>query len=735
MIELRNLTKQYEGDNAGIFDINLKLDNNGLYFIKGKSGSGKTTLLNILGLIDSYDNGDYFLDGRNINSLSSKEIDELRCHSIGYIFQDYKLFEDLTINENIRISKDINATEDEIKSIMNRLDLGHLLNKQVKLLSGGQKQRVSIGRALLKKCNIILADEPTGNLDSVNSKETMEILKSVSKEKIVVIVSHDDDLANRYADEIIEIKDGKIISSTIQRNQEFSQKDNLNFNFNNKQAKYNKFINKVIKSSKKESIALFLFLFLAFLIMSISISLFSVNNVDTLYKCLNRTLEIYNTEITNVDNDQQYIFSGYSFIGIEDTLPIKKAYKTYIHQNDTVYGELQFMNTSSNNIELISGHLPQNSNEVVVSDYTYSLLDDKTYVNDFSQDLLITGVYKTKYKSAEFEKKESTLQTYLCKNLFNIAYVNDISIFNETNLTTKSYLFFNEDGIFGGKTQNLPISQMTETLIAGRSTCAKGEIVISSDLCDMYHIGYDSICGSTFSYNDYLKYLDDSVDYYYTPMSILKNLKIVGVFNGPHSYSNTTKIYLDSGDYANCLKIYNEYFNNISFKIDVNKPILKKLRNMNLRVVSYNSFALYDFINMFSFMKYVLLGLSSILIFITCLIVYKDVVSLREKKKQEIGTLFSLGYSKSDISNILIFKYLRFVLLCFVCSIPFDFLILFGVNASIKMVFQTLSNLLVFPYFYELLILFIIGGFVILLVIYSFQKIKKNNICYWMKHS
>lgn len=231
MIEIKNLTKIYNNSKTPVKALNnvsLVLPDNGLIFVLGKSGSGKSTLLNMLGGLDNITSGDVLFNGMSLKNLSSYELDSYRNDYVGIIYQNFNLFPNETVKSNILASSVIsskNVDKDEVGNICKRLDLDDKENSLVKNLSGGQKQRVAIGRAIIKNPEIVLADEPTGNLDSRTTKTIFNILKTISKDKLVIVISHDTKSALEYADRIIRLSDGKIISDEI-RNLEYKELPN-----------------------------------------------------------------------------------------------------------------------------------------------------------------------------------------------------------------------------------------------------------------------------------------------------------------------------------------------------------------------------------------------------------------------------------------------------------------------------------------------------------------------------
>ena len=190
--------------------VNLDFKKNELVFILGKSGSGKSTLLNIIGGLLEIDSGRVLLDDKDITKFSNRMLCNYRNNMIGNIFQDYHLIEYMSVIDNIKLGQTISNNNGDIEVILRKLGIYSKRRVKVNKLSGGEKQRVAIARAIVNNPEIILCDEPTGALDSSNSIKIMEILKELSTDKLVIVVSHDESLALKYADRIINITDGKV---------------------------------------------------------------------------------------------------------------------------------------------------------------------------------------------------------------------------------------------------------------------------------------------------------------------------------------------------------------------------------------------------------------------------------------------------------------------------------------------------------------------------------------------
>lgn len=219
MLETRNLGKIYKPKRGvpvkALNNVSLKFPEKGMIFLLGKSGSGKSTLLNLLGGLDKYDEGEIIIKGVSSKDFKQQYFDSYRNTYVGFIFQEYNILDEFSVGANIALAIELQgrkATDDEINNILKEVDLEGYGNRKPNELSGGQKQRVAIARALVKNPEIIMADEPTGALDSNTGKQVFDTLKKLSKDKLVIIVSHDRDFSEQYADRIIELSDGCVIS-------------------------------------------------------------------------------------------------------------------------------------------------------------------------------------------------------------------------------------------------------------------------------------------------------------------------------------------------------------------------------------------------------------------------------------------------------------------------------------------------------------------------------------------
>lgn len=219
MLETKELVKIYKPKKGvpvtALDKVSLKFPDKGMVFLLGKSGSGKSTLLNVLGGLDSYDGGEIIIKGVSSKNFKQQHFDSYRNTYVGFIFQEYNVLDEFSVGANIALAIELQnrkASDGEINGILKQVDLEGFGARKPNELSGGQKQRVAIARALVKKPQIIMADEPTGALDSNTGRQVFDTLKKLSETKLVIVVSHDREFAEQYADRIIELSDGHVIS-------------------------------------------------------------------------------------------------------------------------------------------------------------------------------------------------------------------------------------------------------------------------------------------------------------------------------------------------------------------------------------------------------------------------------------------------------------------------------------------------------------------------------------------
>lgn len=410
MLDLREVNKTYiinKNENCvAIKGVNLSLPSCGMVFILGKSGSGKSTLLNLIGGLDVCDSGgDILLNNKSLSSFTDKQLDAYRNTCVGFVFQECNMLEDFSIFDNILLSLNLQNRDKDYKKVsdvLKKLKIEEIKDRKPSEISGGQKQRVAIARAIVKDPNIILCDEPTGNLDSILSKDIFKILKKLSKDKLVVVVSHDVDSAEKYADRIIELSDGRVVRDEdclksrqsilyeenkiiIPKNKKLTSKDIKNINVQIQKSKSELVIKNAKLKKKKEKkqeefkdITLKQYkispkyafrvafknitikpvrLIFTILLMIISMSLFGLGQIFNSYNIIESSVKSFrNNNITNIVLKQgEYSATFNSFnnnaekeISLQSMMAIENAYDGVI---DCLYSaKFQFGKVTSDDI-------------------------------------------------------------------------------------------------------------------------------------------------------------------------------------------------------------------------------------------------------------------------------------------------------------------------------------------------------------------------------------------------
>ena len=222
MLELNGIVKNYSAggsDIRALRGISVKFRKNEFVSVLGPSGCGKTTLLNIIGGLDHYTSGDLIINGKSTKQYRDRDWDTYRNHSVGFVFQSYNLIPHQTVLSNVELALTLSGVSKAERrrraaEALEKVGLGDQLGKKPNQMSGGQMQRVAIARALVNEPDIILADEPTGALDSETSVQIMDILKEIAKDKLIIMVTHNPDLAEQYSTRIIRLLDGEVKSDS-----------------------------------------------------------------------------------------------------------------------------------------------------------------------------------------------------------------------------------------------------------------------------------------------------------------------------------------------------------------------------------------------------------------------------------------------------------------------------------------------------------------------------------------
>lgn len=420
-IIIHNLQKTYKQkkkpDVKALQGISFTMPEKGMVFILGKSGCGKSTLLNVLGGLDGFDGGDVVIDGKSLKNFSPKELDNYRNKNVGFVFQENNLFNEYSVESNVGLALYLQKTtsERQLNDVLKSVGLEDFSDRKCNCLSGGQKQRVAIARAIIKNPKILLCDEPTGSLDSETGADIFNLLKEISKDKLVVVVSHDGESAEKYGDRVIEMKDGKIISDSAPLlEQEASMPSEA------KPEKHGMLIKQIFKLGAGFLIARPVRLAFCILICLITVTFVGVADTFASYdksKAIVQTMDLYQTSYLSFakkcfkynDDVKQWSYSSMGFSMNEEDV---SALQTYVDCSrlDKLYDLKMNMNiyVDSHNSILQLGKKYKTEETFGVK--TYSVVDnlfifingfmelDEAFAEDYGYD--VYGEYPKAYDEA-----------------------------------------------------------------------------------------------------------------------------------------------------------------------------------------------------------------------------------------------------------------------------------------------------------------------------------------------
>ena len=677
MLKLENITKIYEGKNfkqIALNDVTLAFRNNEFVSILGPSGSGKTTLLNIIGGLDKYTYGNLIIDGVSTKKYKERDWNNYRSKKVGFIFQSYNLINHQTVLSNVLLSLNIAGKPKKesiklAKKVLKDVGLENYIKKKPKELSGGQMQRVAIARALVTNPDIILCDEPTGALDSQTSIQIMELLKEISKEKLVIMVTHNVTLANKYSDRVIALNDGVITYDTSpyevenyslkkikNKRKTMNKFTSLSLSFNNLLTKKSrtlltsfagsigiigialvlslskgtqKYINKIEKNTFSKYP------------ISIMESYIDYQNMFDKEKesCKNGSICFINDLTNNVVNDNKInSISKFSNILKQNyeninnyTLDINYNYNIDLNiykdnkmiENSSLYFKEFFNNNSPllKEYTLIYGKLPEKYNEIViVTDENGKLplsLMKSLFINE---DIDLSKTINISYEKIIDSKFKLVSETSY------YIYEND----------TWQYIKNNQDKI------NDILDKSINLKITGILKLNKDAIISESGF-----IGYSK---------KLINYLNDEVNSSNIKKSILENKDINPLTNNLYDENMTYEMLLDSISIndKNPIKI-DIYPKDYKSKEKI-ESIIKKYNEENSNDKVYYTDYLKVFLNsitsLIKMITYVLTAFIGVSLIVSSIMIsIITYISVLERTK-EIGILRSLGASKKDIKNI-----------------------------------------------------------------------------------
>lgn len=675
MLELKNVSKSYTNIKV-LNNVNIKFRKKEFVSILGPSGSGKTTLLNIIGGLDKYDEGDLIIDGVLTKNFKESDWDNYRSKKIGFIFQNYNLINHLTAFENVELALLVNGKKNKSKVIdtLKKVGLENEMNKLPNELSGGQMQRVAIARSIINENDIILADEPTGALDSKTSIEIMKILKEISRNKLVIMVTHNVELANIYSDRIIEINDGKIIKDTkayndcSKENVKKSKKMSMSF----LTSLYLSFRNLLTKKGRTflVSFAGSIGIFGISLILSLSSGLNNyIKNTEneylsnypiTIYKnneILNFDLNLkeikgspdkitaYNDIASNYINDSKKYNNLYDFKKYVDSGLLNKYTKfiTYDYNLEfQLYNNYEKVTSIykvlsddeiKENYDLVYGSVPKNKNEIVL------IVDKNNVIND---SILYSLGIKDKNELSIIYQKIKNNESVNLEEEYNF----DELLKGEYKLILNTDYYVKEKNNYVDKSND--ISYMKKIIDNGMNIKVVGILKPKNDYVINNVIGYKAELSKYIIQKNRLSIIGkDQLNN--RNINILTNKKFDNLNN---TFDNMVNILgINDLDNPDSISIY---FNSLSDKNSIIKEIDNYNKNHNEKITYIDNIKtiLNTITNIVNSISYILVGLVFVsLIVSSLLIAIITYISVLERKK-EIGILKSLGASRKDIKRI-----------------------------------------------------------------------------------
>lgn len=716
MIKLDGISKTYKTKESpkviALKNINLNLPSKGLILVVGDSGSGKTSLVNIIGGLDIPTTGQLTYKNKELIDYSNKKrclsnLDEYKRNYVSFIFQDYNLIRELSVNENLKLGLTfINNKDDEnVLKVLEEVGLNGYGTRFPNELSGGEQQRVAIARSLLKKAKVLIADEPTGNLDKNNSLEIIKLLKKISQDKLVIIVSHNEELVSQYADGIIRIEDGEIIENTIETKNDIDDKSS--FPIKTKNINFSLALKMAFHNLKLRKLRLFITLFImivCYSIIALTISFLQYNHSYPHYYIV-KDRDYPALNITGVDN---YAFEYLNENNVDMiSLPYASSKETLLKMGFEFYSEeVEFKDNCVYVSEPFLKLLFETKQKAIINGQEVQLnYNEYQLVDVIGNEVLfgltgntISGIYKSPYNKRSFDT-EGDYDQYYVNGLYGTDIIvysedafpsrySDSSRFSETiiiNNTTINYHTSYRDGY--GKTlvidsSGLNIYDDNKVL---QSQLADDEVYVTLRM-------YNLLFGSNYNPGYFIeKKYNEELDVYEYTLSVTPNnlehsftymitntyqdkslsfdsLKIKGIvisesdYNiNPREMSNhmiLSKANMNERDYFRGvmdLWIKTDNVNNLKqilktlnddYKVDFDSPVSKLQAEFETNIENIQT----------------IMKLFCIAIFVVVILVTMSTISIQIiDRKKEIGILKSMGAVNREIQKIFVLEILLLI--------------------------------------------------------------------------
>lgn len=653
MLKLENVSKIYYTNGivaTGISKVNLELNIGEFVVITGESGSGKSTLLNVISGIDSYEEGEMYINGKETSHYTEKDFEEYRKKYIANIFQSFNLINSYTVYQNVELVLLLNGykrrqIKKKVLDIIDKVGLTKFKNTKVSKLSGGQKQRVAIARAIVKDTPIIVADEPTGNLDTKSAYEIIELLKNVAKDKLVVIVTHNIEQVEKYATRIIKMHDGRMIQNTeiknINEDSKITQASGKNITIPNQ---YRLGIRNTFNIFSK-----FILLFIVFTFMSVAFlseySAFKLvehsteenNGYSANLRDISKERILINKQnrepFTEDDYNKIKQLSNIDYI-VEDDISLDTE---FILRNDTLntYGYIKDINNFKGNLDI--GRMPENNDEIIFKankdDYTITQMLDETLNSEFS--------LQKSYREGDTIRTVKIVGIQYNEN--NTIYDRTFYVSNEVKKVVRSYVHNQYSDM-----KTLLNDKYVQYNIETSENVEPGTAIVNDDL--KYQFKNNKIINQNINISVSNIYYEDNIDLTITKTFTKSNLKKLTGYTDYSYYQNA--IIINPDDY-NSLYDKPSYQSSVYVKdASIIDQTMSELENLGLKPKKATDFKV-EYENESQIVKIFKVVVTIFVIIVVFFISYLIISIILKSRNIYYTTLRMLGATSKSTRKIL----------------------------------------------------------------------------------
>lgn len=717
MLKLENVSKIYYTNGivaTGISKVNLELNIGEFVVITGESGSGKSTLLNVISGIDSYEEGEMYINGKETSHYTEKDFEEYRKKYIANIFQSFNLINSYTVYQNVELVLLLNGykrrqIKKKVLDIIDKVGLTKFKNTKVSKLSGGQKQRVAIARAIVKDTPIIVADEPTGNLDTKSAYEIIELLKNVAKDKLVVIVTHNIEQVEKYATRIIKMHDGRMIQNTeiknINEDSKITQASGKNITIPNQ---YRLGIRNTFNIFSK-----FILLFIVFTFMSVAFlseySAFKLVEHSTEESSgYSANLRDISKEriLINKQNREPFTEDDYSKIKqlsnidyiVEDDISLDTE---FILRNDTLntYGYIKDINNFKGNLDI--GRMPENDDEIILKankdDYTITQMLDETLNSEFS--------LQKSYREGDTIKTVKIVGIQYNEN--NTIYDRTFYVSNEVKKVVRSYVHNQYSDM-----KTLLNDKYVQYNIETSENVEPGTAIVNDDL--KYQFKNNKIINQNINISVSNIYYEDNIDLTITKTFTKSNLKKLTGYTDYSYYQNA--IIINPDDY-NSLYDKPSYQSSVYVKdASIIDQTMSELENLGLKPKKATDFKV-EYENESQIVKIFKVVVTIFVIIVVFFISYLIISIILKSRNIYYTTLRMLGATSKSTRKILNIELFINSTLSYLMVLTFGYLVKHDI---IKIEF--IANLIKYITLNECILMYLILFVVTQLIARKFAK-------------